>query len=240
MWERMQQEGYFSEHSHYSDHYGAELNDSDKALDEAFLQLDYSVDNILMPAPYSEELERAVKRTEAFWLYEMFDLPKSGTAYDLGCGFGRSVRWLSEIYELVHGSDISAEIIATAKENLRHKQNISFFVNDADTVPDEIPAESVQVAYIFTVFQHIPREFAQELLSQVKELLATSGSVVFNLLSGMNEQLNSGEDLTEWAIGYEREQAIELVQKAGLKIERITRWSRPEHDLSWLWVHAKK
>ena len=238
MWQRMQKEGYFSNHPHYVDHFGAELSEEDKRLDAMILSLDYSSDEITMPIPYSEALERSVKRTESQWLYKMFDLPLTGTAFDLGCGFGRSVHWLCEKYDHVFASDISAEVIDTAKQTFANAENITFCVNEADSVPAEINPGSVDVAYIFTVFQHIPREYALKLLSQLASLLHENGVVVFNLLSNVNLESNDGEIDTEWAIGYSREQAQDMVVTAGLKLHRLVRWSRPETEISWLWVIA--
>jgi SAM-dependent methyltransferase len=248
MWQRMQQEGYFRNHPHYTDHFGAGLSEEDRQLDAMLLSLDFSGDDIIMPAPYSEALERSAKRTESQWLYKMFDLPQTGTAFDLGCGFGRSVQWLSQRYQHVFASDISAEVIETARQRVGQRDgeriispdNVSFYVNDADSIPAEIPDHSVDVAYIFTVFQHIPREYTQRLLDQVAGVLKHNGVAVFNLLSNVNLELNDGDSNTEWAIGYSRKQAEELVTKAGLKLRRLARWSRPETEISWLWVLAGK
>ncbi len=239
MWEQMQDDGYFMHHPHYQDYFGLELSDEDKALDAAILELDFGKDDIVMPAPYSETLERAVKRTESEWLYRMFDLPASGTALDLGCGFGRSVIWLRERYDEVLATDISSSVIELA-QRLIQSDNVQFFVNDADRLPAAINPESVDVAYIFTVFQHIPREFAVNLLKQVAEKLSPGGLAIFNLISEVNETVNDGVVETEWAIGYSRQQTQSLVTDAGLTCERIVRWYRPENDVSWLWVAARK
>lgn len=237
MWESMQRRGYFANHPHYTDHFGAVLSEEDKDLDAMILSLDFSSDEVTMPIPYSEALERGVKRTESIWLYKMFDLPLGGTALDLGCGFGRSVQWLSKKYDHVFASDLSAEVIATAKQRCK-AGNITFCVNTADALPQEIQGNAVDVAYIFTVFQHIPREFSLNLLTQLGSILNHRGVVAFNLLSNVNEDINKGETATEWAIGYSKQQARELVEAAGLKLIRLVNWSRPETKMSWLWVLA--
>ena len=239
MWEQMQDDGYFKNHPHYKDYFGLEPSEEDKALDAQILKLDFSKHDIEMPAPYSETLERAVKRTESEWLYKMFDLPVGGTALDLGCGFGRSVVWLRERYNKVLATDISSSVIELA-QRLIQSDNVEFYVNDADRLPAAIESESIDVAYIFTVFQHIPREFAGDLLQQVAEKLSPGGLVVFNLISDVNETVNDGVAETEWAIGYSRPQAESLIADAELGCERIVRWYRPENDVSWLWVAARK
>ena len=63
---------------------------------------------------------------------------------------------------------------------------------------------------------------------------------MFNLISNVNEMVDDGVDQTEWAIGYSEAQAKELVAGAGLQLDRIVRWYRPEHEVCWLWVCASK
>lgn len=240
MWEKMQGAGYFANHPHYSDHFGSAPSEEELALDAQMLALDFTATEITMPIPYSDALERSVKRTESVWLYEMFDLPRSGTALDVGCGFGRSIAWMARLYETVFATDISEKVISIARKNCKEFENIQFFTNDSNSIPAEIPHACVDVAYIFTVFQHIPREFTVELLSSVRAALRVDGRVVFNLLSNINEDANSGAENTEWAIGYSEQQAVELLQHSGLTPNKIVRWSRPETEVTWLWVCAQR
>jgi hypothetical protein len=71
-------------------------------------------------------------------------------------------------------------------------------------------------------------------------VLKPGGKVVFNLLSNINEELNEGEQHTEWAIGYSDDQARNLLRDSGLREERLVRWSRLETDINWLWVAGIK
>jgi len=238
MWEKMQAEGYFRNHGDYSDHFGMQPSEDERAMDSSILELDFAQDEIEMPFAYSQELERSVKRTESTWLYDMFELPIEGTALDLGCGFGRTTSWMAERYEKVFATDISSVVIDEARKNLQSHGNIEFCVNEADALPPSIAAESLDLAYIFTVFQHIHRDFAAGILRQTARALKPSGKVVFNLLSDINEGIDDGVEDTEWIIGYSREQALALIENAGLRMERIVRWYRPENEVSWLWVCA--
>jgi SAM-dependent methyltransferase len=240
MWETMQKAGYFRNHPHYTDYHGASLSDADKQLDARVLDLDLSIDSIVMPVPYSDALERSVKRTESMWLPSMFDLPAGGTALDIGCGFGRSVAWLQHRYSRVYATDMSAEAIAVAKQRFSAANNLSFHVNEADTLPAQIPADSIDFAYAFTVFQHIPRDCTANLLRQVAGLLTGTGSVVFNLLSNADDSEDRSTPGTEWAIAYSRQQAEQLVHDAGLESRSLKSWSRPETSTRWLWVQAAK
>lgn len=240
MWETMQNDGYFSNHPHYEDYFGKEPSDDDKQLDNIILGLDFNSTDIYIPVPYSEALERSAKRTEPLWLPRTFDLPQSGVALDVGCGFGRSVRWLSEQYQKVVGTDISSQVIETAQALCRDIDNATFLVNEADALPPEVLPESIDMAYVFTVFQHIPREYTLGLLRQIKTALNDEGVVVFNLVSMINEDINEGLDHTEWAIGYSREQAKSLVTESGLHLHKMVTWSGPDAAANWLWLAAGK
>ena len=98
----------------------------------------------------------------------------------------------------------------------------------------------LELAYIFTVFQHIHWDFAAGILKQAASALKPEGKVVFNLISDINEHVDDGVEDTEWVIGYSRDQAITLVENSGLSVERMVRWYRPENEVSWLWVCARR
>ena len=92
--------------------------------------------------------------------------------------------------------------------------------------------------YAFTVFQHIPREYTTAYVQQARHNLRPGGLLVFNLLSDINEDLNTGAPGTEWAIGYSSAAASALVELAGLKLHKLVRWRAPGAPASWLWVAA--
>lgn len=240
MWETMQKDGYFTDHPHYEDYFGKALSDEDRALDDIILSLDFSASDVYIPIAYSEALERSAKRTEPQWLPQAFDLPQSGVALDVGCGFGRSVRWLSEQYEQVIGTDISSEVISKAQVLCKDIDNAKFYVNEADSLPKEVLPCSIDMAYVFTVFQHIPREYTLGLLKKIVAALKDDGVVVFNLVSNINENKNDGVIETEWAIGYNETQTKDLLETAGLELQKMSKWSGPESSASWLWVAASK
>ena len=240
MWETMQSAGYFSRHPDYEQHFGVAPDAAEQALDRQLLTLDYSADEFVFPVPYSPALERSVKRTEAFWLPRMFSLPDSGAALDVGCGYGRTVAWLSDCYQQVTGTDISATAIAAAKKFLAQRSNITLLTNEANGLPASLMENSFALVYAFTVFQHIPREFTRGLLKDIQKVLKADGCVIFNLLSGINEDRDDGVAGTEWAIGYSLAQARALLTDCGLVESKIVRWSGPGTDVSWLWVQARK
>ncbi len=249
MWDHMQKEGYFRKHPHYTDwHENAEdakefdPDTVDLGADpEPILNgIDFSKEDLVIDNDFSLELRRALKRNEYYWLPRMFDLPPAGTVLDLGCGYGRSLEWLHKVYDRSIGVDISDYVIDIAKKRFRSIDNVSFFSSDGVSFPRDIKDESIDFIYCFTVFQHIPREFTVRYLKECRRVLKPEGKIIFNLISGINEDVDEGEPGTEWVIGYGIEQARLLADRVGLKFTRINRWRATKMNASWLWVEAIK
>ena len=180
----------------------------------------------------------AAPPTEAHWLPQLVALPADGLAVDIGCGYGRSVAWLKDRFTRVIGVDISPFIIGRARDAFQGMTNVEFYVSEADSLPLDVPDRQVAFLYAFTVFQHIPREYTRAYVQQARRKLRPGGVFVFNLLSDMNEDLNTGTAGSEWAIGYSSAAATALVQQAGLNLQRLVRWRAAGAPASWLWVSA--
>lgn len=238
MWEKMQREGYFSTHSHYLSDYNANLSENEIALDALISEIDYSQSLVEFPIDYSDEMERSVKRCEPKWLPEMFELPAAGRVLDIGCGYGRSLKWLTSVYDEAVGVDISTNAIDEARSFLKNNSNIRLYTSPADGIAREIQNESFNFIYAFTVFQHIPRHFTQRILHEAAQLLEPDGRIAFNLLTGINEDADSGINETEWAIGYSEAAVTELLDAAGLELMKLNKWCGPGTDVGWLWVLA--
>ena len=238
MWEKMQREGYFSSHSHYLSDYDPRPSESEIALNALIHDIDYSKSFVEFPVDYSEEMERCVKRCEPKWLPQMFELPPKGRVLDIGCGYGRSLKWLASVYDEAVGVDISARAIDEARLFLKESDNIRLYTSPADGIANEIHNERFNFIYAFTVFQHIPRHFTQRILHEAAQLLEPNGRIAFNLLTGINEDADSGIDETEWAIGYSEAAVKELLDAAGLELIKMNKWCGPGTDVGWLWVLA--
>ena len=90
----------------------------------------------------------------------------SRRALEIGCGPGRLMRPLSRLFGEIHGIDVSDEMIARAKENLRgiphaHPRHASG--SDLSAFPDG----HFDFVYSYAVFQHIPS--AAVVLSYLRE-----------------------------------------------------------------------
>lgn len=240
MWESMHKNGYFERHHHYHEVDPSAPDRINEEMDRALASLDYSSDDLNLPFPYSVELEKAVKRTEPVWLRKMFDIPGSGLAIDIGCGYGRSMRWLCASFERVIGFDVSASAIEKARKYLADCNNVDLFVSEPDQFPPGIGSNNADFIYAFTVFQHIPREYTARYVLNAADKLRPNGLLVFNLISGFNEGTDSGGFGVEWVIGYTRDGARALVERAGLSVERMTQWRAEGSQANWLWIAARK
>ncbi len=77
------------------------------------------------------------------------------SALEIGCGPGRLMLPLSEIFGTVQGVDVSGEMIALARENLRDVPRAEVRQNSGADLAG-LADESVDFCYSFAVFQHIP------------------------------------------------------------------------------------
>jgi trans-aconitate methyltransferase len=75
----------------------------------------------------------------------------SGHCVELGCGAGRLTRMLAGEFERVHALDVSAEMIAKARE--ASPGNVEFHQVDGTRVP--LPDESVDAVFSVHVLQHL-------------------------------------------------------------------------------------
>jgi ubiquinone/menaquinone biosynthesis C-methylase UbiE len=77
------------------------------------------------------------------------------TVVDIGCGVGRLTRVLAERAAHVHALDVSAEMLAQARELNAHLTNVTWHHGDGTTLhPIEDGSADAVVSHV--VFQHIP------------------------------------------------------------------------------------
>ncbi len=240
MWEAMQRAGYFADHAHYADWFDDQPhagNDHSAELD-VFGDLDEFTEEVVFPGSYSDDLERLIKRTEPLWFPRLFPISNTGTALDVGCGFGRSLDWMHRVFDRVIGVDISEHAIELAGRRLAEVDNVELHVGEGDGLPPAIAEHSVDFIFSFNVFEHIPRPFTKRYLEDFRRVLKPGGMAVFNLLSGSHEWTRSGKAHTEWSIGYSQRAITRLVRDAGLEVDRRVRWCMENGGAYWTWAVA--
>lgn len=106
---------------------------------------------------------------------------KLGSILEIGCGFGRMSMFLMDYCEFLYAMDISSELIAKAKDRIP-TGHVVFFENDGMTIPDKfVPDNSIDLAFEYIVFQHIPSE--EIVISYIKEVhrkLKTGGRFIMH------------------------------------------------------------
>ncbi|MBP1719783.1 MAG: glycosyl transferase, partial [Deltaproteobacteria bacterium] len=100
---------------------------------------------------------------------------------EIGCGMGRMTKHLAELFEEVHGIDVSGEMIRLARVRTAHLQNVFLYEGngrDLEVFPDEF----FDLAFSFIVFQHIPDKAV--ILNYIREagrVLKTAGLFKFQV-----------------------------------------------------------
>ena len=103
---------------------------------------------------------------------------------DVGCGLGRLLKWVAPACKHVIGLDVSEEMLKKAAHRLAEIPNLQL---KAIPLPLRLPVASrtVNFAYFYHVSEHLEREDAYALLTEIRRCLRSTGSalVQFGLLS---------------------------------------------------------
>ncbi len=106
-----------------------------------------------------------------------------GTALDFGCGVGRLSRALAGHFESVRAVDISAPMLAKARENLRDRPNVEFIHNTSADL-HVIADNSIDFIYSNLVLQHIPKSEQHRFVQEFLRILQPGGVAVFRTCTG--------------------------------------------------------
>jgi SAM-dependent methyltransferase len=135
----------------------------------------------------------------------------TGTAIEIGCGLGRVCRALAERFDHVIGVDISAEMLAKAREVVDDPK-IRFVHGDGLTLSG-IDGASADLVLTFTVFQHIPSHPVIEgYVREAGRVLRPGGVFVF--------QWNNEPGARWWAL---RRGVLSTLQRTGVWKEQRKR-----------------
>jgi ubiquinone/menaquinone biosynthesis C-methylase UbiE len=96
-------------------------------------------------------------------------------ALEIGCGPGRLMKPMSRHFGEIHGVDVSDEMIARARQNLRDVPHAHpHATSGADLAP--FADDSFDLVYSYAVFQHIPsRDVVMQYLREAKRVLKPGG-----------------------------------------------------------------
>ena len=123
------------------------------------------------------------------------------SALEIGCGPGRLMLPLSEVFGRIAGVDVSGEMIALARENLAAATNATALQNTGADL-SEFATESIDFCYSYAVFQHIPeKEVVRSYLREACRVLKKGGLLKFQV-SGLpvGEQRNTYPPRNGWSL----------------------------------------
>jgi SAM-dependent methyltransferase len=155
--------------------------------------------------------------------------PKEMTVLEIGCGPGRMTTHLADIFGDVRAIDVSPEMIALARENLAHHDNVWLYeTNGVDLSPFE--DEFFDFCFASGVFHRVPIR-----------------GIVINYIRGVHRTLRSGRLFkfevqgvptgvsNAWAeLGFEEQEMLELADSIGFEVQK-TEGAGTQHFWHW-WI----
>ena len=137
------------------------------------------------------------------------------SALEIGCGPGRLMLPLSEVFGRIAGVDVSGEMIALARENLAAASNAVALQNTGADL-SEFANESIDFCYSYAVFQHIPdKEVVWSYLREACRVLKKGGSLL------MADSIAPEDDaITNWMNEIELRRDFSHIENR--KVSRIT------------------
>jgi SAM-dependent methyltransferase len=126
----------------------------ERAREDAF----YFVDNrIQYKDPNAEEIFWALGRDDLNGLLTSLDLSiePGDDVVEIGCGVGRLTRVIAERARSVRALDVSAEMLAVARRENAHLDNVEWLQGDGISLTG-IDSGSADLVVSHVVFQHIP------------------------------------------------------------------------------------
>ena len=99
-------------------------------------------------------------------------------ALDFGCGAGRVTQALAAEFDRVEGVDISAAMLASARQQNRYADRCTYHLNSA---PHLALFEDASFNFVYSnlVFQHMEARYARQYIAELLRVLAPGGLLVF-------------------------------------------------------------
>lgn len=162
---------------------------------------------------------------------------------EIGCGIGRLIGPLREIYAQVDGVDISEKMVEYSKEYLSDaRQNGTIYVNDGMSFP-MLQDNTYDFVYSMITFQHI-RSYSvvKSYLQETMRVLKNGGCFRLQVLKSnekmgaYNEECNPDVDYRFFGNSYSEEELKTILEEVGFSDIEVT------HDQNglWLWSTSKK
>ena len=157
--------------------------------------------------------------------------PKSMRILEIGCGAGRVTRPLADVFGEVHAVDISAEMVAQARQALAAYPHAHIYQNNGCDL-SVLPPLEFDFAFSMIVFQHIPSyEVIENYVREVYRLLRPGGLFKFQVQGIFGEDPVSPDD-TWHGVAFTEAQGRQMAERCGFE----QRYTYGEGDqYFWLW-----
>lgn len=118
---------------------------------------------------------------EDFWNKEekIDGLNKDMMFLDLGCGIGRTAKWVSDSVKEYYGVDFSIEMIKKAKEIFKHSKNVYFVANNGKDLK-YFHDNQFDIVYVCLLFQHMEKDNTLNYIKEVHRVLKKGGIFLAN------------------------------------------------------------
>jgi ubiquinone/menaquinone biosynthesis C-methylase UbiE len=154
---------------------------------------------------------------------------------EIGCGVGRMTRMLARLFAQVTALDVSPSMVEQAKANLRGFPNAQVILGDGATL-HQIPDASIDFAFSFIVFQHIPnREVIESYCREVHRVLRPGSLFKFQVQGGLPDRTDEPD--TWHGVSFTPEQAEDLCAKTGFQLE-LSMGAGTQYF--WLWFRKQQ
>jgi SAM-dependent methyltransferase len=161
--------------------------------------------------------------------------PKAMRVVEIGCGAGRVTRALAELFGEVHAVDVSAEMVAQARQALAGLPNASVYQNNGMDLGVVPRGEGFHFAFSSIVFQHIPsREVIESYVREVNRLLLPGRLFKFQVQG--DATMRTAPDDTWLGVPYSDADAVALAERCGF--EPRYRHGAGEQYF-WLWFFKR-
>jgi SAM-dependent methyltransferase len=141
---------------------------------------------------------------------------------EIGCGMGRLLRPLSERVAAAVGVDVSAEMIARAREFCAGRPNVELHVADGSGSLSFLENGSFDFVYSHIVFQHVPRKaYIQRYLSEAARVLKPGG-VLRVQVDGRSSQFFRRWIADSWSgVVFSARELSRRVEREGFRVESL-------------------
>ncbi len=149
---------------------------------------------------------------------------------EIGCGVGRMTRMFARIFGSVTAIDVSDEMLAQAKVNLKDLGNVTLVLGDGQSLAG-LPDGKFDFVFSFIVFQHIPSyDVISSYCKEVHRVLAPGSLFKFQV---QGHPAARRETYDTWnGVTFSRDQARQLATGSGFELEAE---SGAESQYFWLW-----